>query len=373
MRHGLLWLLLVGLLSPVSSLATEPVPPLGEDRAIGSLLGKQWALHDISTVAVEKVAQITGEDSLNKTQSRFGVWGTDLGSLAILGDTTYMFCGDTFSTETNGYWRSNVLFKIQDDDPSDGLTITGAVLDRNGNAKEILASKKLDKVEMTVIPTNIFEANGTLYCVYMSVAHWGDAGRWDCGHSGLARSMDGGENWEKLESIQWPGDSYFIQTANCQVDDTMYFLGIKGGRAGGAALMKVPLDQIESFDAYSYYVGNDEIGAPKWIQGPEGIAKATVVVPGPVGEISLLYNPYLGNFLLTYLYEPTYSVIVREGITPWGEWGQPVSLASGADYPSLYGGFMHPKYVEHNGKTFYFAMSQFFPIYNIMWMRATLP
>ena len=40
---------------------------------------------------------------------------------------------------------------------------------------------------------------------------------------------------------------------------------------------------------------------------------------------------------------------------------------------TLCGGFMCPKYVEENGKVFYFAMSQFFPIYNIMWMRVELP
>ena len=64
---------------------------------------------------------------------------------------------------------------------------------------------------------------------------------------------------------------------------------------------------------------------------------------------------------------------MREGVTPWGEWSREYVLASAGQYASLYGGFMCPKYVEENGKVFYFAMSQFFPIYNIMWMRVELP
>ena len=350
----------------------EPLP-LGEDAAIGDLPGKQWELHSLTKTSVSKVAQITGEESENKTQSRFGVWGVDLGSMAVIGDTTYMFGGDTFGDEKNGRWRSNVLFLIEDDDPSDGLTIVDAIKDKRGVAKELLGSLKQDKVEMTVIPTNIFAVGETLYCIYMSVSHWGEAGRWDCRWSGLAKSVDGGQKWEKLQDVKWPGDSNFIQTANCQVGDTMYIWGIPGGRMGGVALMKVKVDEIENYQSYSYFVGQAEDGSPLWVTGEEGVKQAKVVIDGPVGEISVIYNPYLGNFLITYLSEGMHAIVMREGVTPWGGWSKPYTLATGAQYPSLYGAYMHPKYVQENGKTFYFAMSQFFPIYNIMWMRADLP
>ena len=52
----------------------------------------------------------------------------------------YMFCGDTFSSEKNSDWRSNVLFIIEDDDPSDGLTITGTASDKWGRSKECLVN-----------------------------------------------------------------------------------------------------------------------------------------------------------------------------------------------------------------------------------------
>ena len=173
-------------------------------------------------VKVEKVAMVTGEESENKTKSRFNVWGTDLGSMVEMNGKVYMFCGDTFSDEKSNDWRSNVLFVIEDDDPSDGLTITGAITDKWGRAKELIRSRKRDYEQMTCIPTNIFAVNDTLYCMYMSVTHWNEkGGSWVCDYAGLTRSTDEGQTWDKLSKVTWPGDSNFIQTANYRLGDTM--------------------------------------------------------------------------------------------------------------------------------------------------------
>ena len=325
-------------------------------------------------VKVEKVAMVTGEESENETKSRFNVWGTDLGSMVEMNGKVYMFCGDTFSDEKSNDWRSNVLFVIEDDDPSDGLTITGAITDKWGRAKELIRSRKRDYEQMTCIPTNIFAVNDTLYCMYMSVTHWNEkGGSWVCDYAGLTRSTDEGQTWDKLSKVTWPGDSNFIQTANYRLGDTMYFWGIPSGRFGGVALMKVDVDKLEDLNAYSYLTGVDENGQPEWVQGNEGIAQAEVIIRDPVGEISVTYNEYLGNFVMTYLNESLGAVVMREGVTPWGPWGKEFLLAQGSQYPSLYGGYMCDKYMENGGKTFYFAMSQFFPVYNILWMKAELP
>lgn len=367
---------LLAALVLVSAAMAEQAPDaaaFAQDEGVTRLPGKQWALHSLKKLTSTKVAQLTGEDSPNKTQSRFGVWGTDLGSFTVLEGKTYMFGGDTFADEDSSGWRSNVLFIIEDDDPSDGLTITDAITDKQGNAKELLLSMKVEGTEKTVIPTNLFAANGKLYCIYMSVSHWGDAGRWDCRYSGLAVSENGGQKWKKLQDVKWPGDSGFIQTANVQVEDTMYIWGIPSGRFGSLYLMKAPVASLEDFSAYAYFTGLDEAGAPIWVQGEDGIAQAASILDGPIGEISVIYNEYLGNFLISYLDEGAGSIVLREMVTPWGEFSKKWTLASGANYPSLYGAFMHPDYVENGGKSVYFAMSQFFPIYNIMWMRFDLP
>ncbi len=356
------------------SLLCQPCTALAQEEAIWRLPGKAQTLTDgLILTKVSKVSQLTGEDSPNKTLSRFQVWGTDLGSMTELDGKVYLFCGDTFSSARSEGWRSNVLFIIEDDDPSDGLTITDAITDKWGSARELLGSVKRDHFQMTVIPTDIFTIGSDLYCIYMSVKHWNEqGGSWVCDYSGLAKSSDAGQTWQKLP-LRWPGESNFIQTAHCLVEDTLYLWGIPAGRYGGVALMKVRADQVEDGEAYAYFIGTDEEGTPQWVQGSAGIEQATVIIEAPVGEISVLYNEYLGNFIMTYLHEGGKGIVMREGVTPWGPWSDEYILATPAQYPSLYGGYMCPKYVEEGGKTFYFAMSQFFPIYNIMWMKAVLP
>lgn len=344
-----------------------------DDFDICKLPNKQWKLHNLSETKTSKIIQLTGEYSLNKTQSRFGVWGTDLGVFTVFDNVTYMFCGDTFSTEQCEGWRSNVLFTIDDQDPSDGLSISNAISDKRGKASEILFSIKQEGIEKTVIPTNMFAANGKLYCFFMSVSKWGAPGEWTCRYSGLAVSNNKGKSWKKLNNIRWSGDSGFIQIANALVGNTVYIWGIPSGRFGGLYLMKVPEAMIEDFSAYSYYCGIDTAGRPIWISENDGIKNADCLLKGPIGEISVIYNEYLGNFIITYLNEYKNAIVLREMITPWGEFSNEWVLAKSIDYPSLYGAFMCPVYVEKNGKSVYFTMSQYFPIYNIMWMRFDLP
>ncbi len=54
-----------------------------------------------------------------------------------------------------------------------GLALLAAGL--TGSAKELLPAKQVDNVEITVIPTYRFAANGAMYLDYMSVNHWGSA------------------------------------------------------------------------------------------------------------------------------------------------------------------------------------------------------
>ena len=145
------------MLLPFAALADE------DDQAVWQLPNKKAEMSKgLYKTQVKKISQITGEESPNKTQSRFRVGGTDLGSMAELNGKVYMFCGDTFS-ETENDWRCNVLFVIEDDDPSDGLTITDAITDITGHAKELIPKQN----NKSRIPTNIFAVDDTLYCVYM--------------------------------------------------------------------------------------------------------------------------------------------------------------------------------------------------------------
>jgi hypothetical protein len=87
-------------------------------------------------------------------------------------------------------WRSNTLAYSTDVDPIDGIALDGYIVDDKSWAKELLSATRVDQVEITVIPTYGFAANGSMYLDYMSVKHWGGPGEWETNYSGLAKSSD---------------------------------------------------------------------------------------------------------------------------------------------------------------------------------------
>lgn len=339
--------------------------------------GKDFILKGVTNL--EKVSQITGAESPNKTD-RFAVYGTDLGSMINEGDRTYFVFGDTFGERPadqigggGSYWRSNTIAYTKDDNPADGITLDGMITDDIGTAKELLPSKKLDFDEMTKIPTHGLSANGNLYLYYMSVNHWGDPGQWDANYASVAKSTDHGNDWTLLDSVQWPGDSNFIQVSPYKIEDKktgeseIYFWAIPSGRFGGVKLMKVGEANVEKLSEYRYYAGKDDKGKPIW--SPD-MTKAASVVDDTVGELSVVWNPYLKRWLMTYLKEGE-GVVIREGLAPWGPWGDAIDLVKATDQPGLYAPFMNDRYTGDGGRTIYFTLSLWDP-YNVFWFKASL-
>lgn len=329
-----------------------------------------------------QIAKLTGPDSMNDTQSA-GVAGTDLGSMVNVGDRTYFFFGDTFGERDpdsyggqGGFWRSNVSAWTTDDDPSDGITfdgwaaaddvgLAGALVEGDHDANDLGG-------EVTKIPTYGFAVGEALYIFFMSVRHWGDPGAWDANYAGLAKSIDGGKTWIALDEPRWPGDSNFVQVAAAHVVEGgmeyVYFWAIPAGRFGGVALMRVPASTsaVEDASAYSYFAGTDSSGAPLW--SPDMSAAKTVLDPD-VGELSVMWSTYLERWVMTY--SAGGDAYIREGLTPWGPWGEPMQLASASEYPGLYSPYLNPRYVSDGGRTVYFTMSLWGP-YNVFWFSAQL-
>jgi len=366
------WLLaaaaLVCMLAACSGGAGKPDPRLNAE-------GKTFLLKGVS--GVQKLSQITGQDSDSRTD-RFAVYGTDLGSMFNDGDKTYFVFGDTFGQRSpyqigagGNLWRSNTIGFTTDTNPKDGMTLEGMITDEYGMAKELLPSKKSDFEEMTVIPTHGLSANGAMYLYYMSIFHWGEAGMWDVNYAGVAKSTDGGANWEQLEDLRWPRDSNFIQVSPYKVqmsDDRteIYFWCIPSGRFGAIKLMKVEERDIETFSAYQYYAGSDDQGQPIWSGDPD---EARIVVDDEAGELSVIWDAGLERWLMTYSKEGR--VVIREGLAPWGPWNEAIDVTKTGEYPGLYAPFMNDKFIEDDGKTIYFTLSLWEP-YNVFWFKANL-
>jgi hypothetical protein len=370
--------------APASPAARAASPDAGElrfneyrkKRLNYPLKGKDFSYHLKGLRDVHIVEALTGEYSINRTLSNYHVFGTDLGIIFDGGEEIFIAFGDTFSgPDFTGDWRSNVLAVTRDRDASDGILFDRMIstrVDRGQRSRpaiELLHARKQDNVEITVIPTGGFSTAGALYLCYMSVRRWGAAGEWDCNYGGIARSLNGGQTWEKLEDLRWDGEGVFVQLCPVKDGGYLYFYGIGGGRIGPVGLMRVREERVEDRAAYEYFSGFEE-GRPLYQTGGEAEENAVSVIPRPAGELSVMYNPYLGEWLISYLSGG--NLILRSSKTLEGPFSGAHIIAKQSDYPGLYGAFMHPAYTEEEGRILYFLTSFYTPIYNVSVMRAEL-
>lgn len=307
------------------------------------------------------VAQLTGPDSINDTFARYGVYGTDLGHTFLYHDALYMVFGDTFAQNQTD-WRSNVLAVISDGDPSDGLSFDRMIEDVPGHAKELIAQEAVPGTEVTIIPTYGVAVGDRMILHYMAVSYWGLPGQWDLSQAGLASSDDGGENWTVDPNAVWPAETNFGQVAFVPQDGTIYAFGIPGGRFGGVKLGRVAEAELQNLAAWEYWDGTG------WVAGDETVG--TEILSAPVGELSVRWNSYYGKWLMMYLNENRYAIVLRTADELMGPWTDEQVVVTGQEYAALYGPFMLPRW--NDGPELYFTMSQFGP-YEVYLMQTTLP
>ncbi|MGH3766725.1 MAG: DUF4185 domain-containing protein [Pseudonocardiaceae bacterium] len=323
------------------------------------------------------VALLTGAKSINETEVRYAVKGTDLGImwtdergriLAAFGDTF----GPGWAGVTSGFarpatidWRSNTLARSTDRNPSDGMSFDNFVTDHPGHAKELLPSLKKDGVEMTKIPTGGINIDGRNFLSYMSIRSFTEPGHWITNYNGVAYSDDGGQTWKDAPSARRENtaalDGKFQMIAYARGDGFVYAFGTPNGRFGDAHVARVPEHQLLDNAAYEYWTGKG------WERGNSDIA--TPIVAGPVGELSIRYDKQLNSWEMMYLDEAAKAIVLRLAPRPTGPWGAPIQLATSNEYPDLYGGFLNP---DSAGTDLYFTMTQYKP-YNVMMMHTKLP
>jgi Domain of unknown function (DUF4185) len=323
------------------------------------------------------VALITGAKSINATEERYDIKGTDLGImwtdergriLAAFGDTFgagWAGVASGFARPAEIDWRSNTLARSTDRNPSDGMSFDNFVTDRPGHAKELVPSLKHEGVEMTKIPTGGINIDGRNYMAYMSVRNFTEPGHWITGYSGVAYSDDGGQTWQDVPATHRPNtpalDNTFQMIAYAQRDGYVYAFGTPNGRFGAAHLARVPDDLLLDNSAYEYWTGTG------WQRGSSAIAAP--IVPGPVGELSVRFDKTLNSWEMTYLDEARKAIVLRLAPQPTGPWSEEIPIATATDYPDLYGGFLNP---DSDGRDLYFTMTQY-KTYNVMMMHAKLP
>ena len=252
-----------------------------------------------------RVAALTGAQSINATEARYEVKGTDLGIMWTdeRGQILAAF-GDTFGAGWTGPgsesgdpaaidWRSNTLARSSDRNPADGMVFTDFVTDRPGHAKELVPSLKREGVEMTTIPTGGVNVGGRNYLAYMSVRQFAQPGRWITNYSGIAYSDDGGQSWVDAPSARRPNipgfDEKFQMIAYARRDGFVYAFGTPNGRFGDASCRPSAEQRLLDKSAYEYWTGKagSEAAArsrPRSWRGPSGSCQSATTRPSTVGK-----------------------------------------------------------------------------------------
>lgn len=324
---------------------------------------------------VEVVASVTGEDSPNRTGTRFGFLATDLGILWDDGDGNVLAAfGDTYGKGWQGPGaglrsadhRRNVLLRgprVAGTELSTGLPLNQAVQDRPGHAAEILPKDHRRLLESTVIPTAGIAVDGVQYLHYMSVARWRRRG-WRTNYGGIAHSSDGGLNWAKPATARWRNSAMarrsFQLGAFTRDEHWVYLFGTRNGRSGDIRLARVAPTALTDPGSYQYWSGSD------WTRRRHAAAP---VADGPAGELSVAFHTGLGCWLMVHLDDPAGRIVLRAAEAVTGPWSDGQPLVSGAEHPALYGGFLHPHALD--GDTIYLTMSRWGP-YNVYLVRAQL-
>lgn len=340
------------------------------------------------------VGWVTGPESPNNTIGRFAITGTDLGIMWDNGDPgnhqVLMAFGDTYGycSVRGKQWRYNTLLRTQDGALSKTVAVPDGVLANRysgsplwapGLSKQIINSTKWAPNEKGIIPTAGIAAGGNQFVNFMSIKSWDADGRWTTNFSAIAVSPDNGERWgvypgsvRAAREGDVPGARYVRGNENFQQaaflkpgpgDPYLYMFGTPAGRGGAAYLARIPQAAVPDLNRYEYWNADQNA----WV--PRDPGAATVVIPGPVGEMSAQYNTYLKQYLVLYG-NGANDVVARMAPAPQGPWGPEQLLVRSWDIPGgIYAPFLHP---WSTGKELYFNLS-LWSAYNVMLMRTVLP
>lgn len=338
---------------------------------------------DLTATKAVKVARATGATregetvpNPNQTHTKYGLAATDLG---IMWDAStqpnerkiMIAFGDSFDNGWGGSggggspegWRSNLLALSSDQDLSDGLSFSSMIMDeaKPGYAKEIIKSAHdtSGSGDFTAIPTAGITIGKRHYIHYMQIRNWGSNGRWSTNFSEIAYSDDEGQNWTK-SGIKWDAGSKFAQAAYVKKDGYVYMFGTPAGRFDSAYLARVTEADLLVKSSYEYWNGSG------WTKNEKA---AAAVVDAPISELSVSYNSHYGKWIMMYLNENRYAIVLRSSSSLTDGWSDETEVVTGAEFPALYGGFIHPW--SNDGRDLYFLMSEWGP-YNVFLMHAEL-
>lgn len=357
----------------------------------------------------EPVCQVVGETDRrsgapvkNATETRAGLWGTDLGIPVEHAGKLYVFFGDSHPTPDIQRPRDADPIAVTVDTAGDDCLDLDFLVDADGGFRP-LAVPGIPLGEYGV-PTGGVSVGERLF-VFASTDFTPEN---KMGRTVLASSDDGGRTFVQHRTIS---AAKFINISAHHADamtlpgfdgEAVLLWGSGRYRQSDPYLAVVPAAGFADLDGIRYFRGVDpETGEPDWTADE---ADAAPLFDQPcIGELSVAWNAPLGRWLMTYNCDTPglpAQIHVRAAPHPWGPWSDaavlldapqgyaqclinpPVGVAAGCGVSdpgnaAVVGGPYGPYMIERfftaaaGGSEIYYLLSTWNP-YTVVLMRATV-
>jgi len=314
--------------------------------------------------STQKLYQLTGECdrerkqfTINRTELRFGLTGTDLGSSFKHNGRIYFLFGDTGSTNPNQPFCGDSIAYTEDNDPEEGLHLNfvTAPTDPNNYLCPSIRSPPNISLGCFEVPTAGFSANNKMY-VFFTTNHYQDAnGVHIMGRSVLTWSGDAAQSpfnyLYDLSDATQGGKFINVSTAivnNADISGLPDTVGqgllLWGGglyRRSNLYLAYLPLSGVEDKSNLRYFAGI-EAGSRRPIWSTQESDAIALFNHPEIGELSVTWNQFLNVWLILYNAGNPRGINFRTAEKPWGPWS-PTSLLF---EPTVDGGYCHFMHVS---------------------------
>ncbi|MFC1833307.1 DUF4185 domain-containing protein [Thermodesulfobacteriota bacterium] len=273
-----------------------------------------------------KISQIVGEydrerkePTLNRTFSRFGLAGTDLGVPFRHKERTYFVFGDTY-----GVRGGDPIAYSTDNNPEDGLQLH-FIQDCAGIYKPVT----IDEITQGAyeVPMEGMSVNGKMYVYHTTDRSW----KTEMGRSIVAVSEDDGRTFDYLYDLS---NNHFINVSIVRTEPGQWkglppvkepgliMFGTGAFRKSNVRLAFQPAANIESPETIRYFVGLDPAGRPRW--SPRETDAIPLFNQPCIGELSVSYNRFIKKWIMLYnCFNEGKTILMRTADRPWGPWSEP--------------------------------------------------
>jgi hypothetical protein len=308
---------------------------------------------DVTYIAgsTRKIEQLIGNTDFqwrtstpNRTQTRYGITGSDLGVPFAHNGLTYVLFGDTQGGVSGD--RDPIAFTA-DTDPEDGILLNFVT-----NSLAVWRPITIPGISQGAfeVPMDGVSVSNRMY-VYHTTDH---SALVTMGRSVVAVSTNDGRDFELLYTLS---TTHFINVSVNKVNlhdwpgfpqaegEGLVLFGSGSYRASDVRLAFQPANAIEDVSSLKYFTGLDTAGNPQWSASEfEAIA---LFDQACVGELSVGWNKFIRRWVMLYNCESPRGINYRTARQPWGPWSQPQVLFE--PWNDLgYANFMHANWTFRN-------------------------